>query len=214
MIKNCLDALTKARSRARIRSSIVLPPLLEAAIADNVHDEHADFVRAIKDGLSADCYTMFSCHEIQGILDFEQQLSSTWDDFEALVSVEWGDIRSFVDPRLAGTLLVYSMRMSMLVVRNRDKRRLRDAVMGLVVDKDLLDYRDLLTIASLAYDAALRIGADPKTYFRRAIRYATADRRQLLETYLDSPSHMKSIESMGCEAVESEFGFVYRLRFD
>ena len=212
MIKNCIDALIKARARAKIPSTGRIP-ILEASI-DDASDEHANFVRALRESLIEDCYNIFFYHEVEGTLDFEEELSRNWDEFESLASAEWAEIRSIVDASLAGTLLIYSMRMSTLAVRGGNPRRLRDAVMGLVVDTDLLDSRDIIVAATLAYDAATRIGADPEQLLRASMKYATPARKNLLDEYLRGPSFTKSIRSMGFDAVETELGFVYSKRRD
>lgn len=156
----------------------------------------------------------YSMRRHDALLDFEIHLSKTWDEFRTLTSVEWTELRSFLDSTFATALLIYSMRMSMLAVRNRDEGLLHNAVMALTVDDHLVDDRDTQIIATLVYDAATRIGCDPEALFRAALRYTTAHRRRLLESFLGGPSYLKCITSMGYEAVETELGFVYKLRLD
>ena len=203
MIEHCIDSLTKLREARNLGRE-----------RRESEPNRADALSQIMDAVAENPYTMFSCHEIERVFDFEEHLSRTWEEFRSLSSADWDEIRSLVDVTLAGTLLSYSMRMAILAVRGRDVRRLRDAVMGLVVDNDLVDFRDLVTHACLVYDAAKRTGVDPESLFRAAMRYAIAGRRRLLEDYLAGPSYNKSIQSMGFDAVETKHGFAYQMRFD
>jgi hypothetical protein len=157
-----------------------------------------------------DTYTIFSCHEIHQILSVEAQLSERWVDFETLSSRDWDDIRASVDEACSGYLLVYGMRMAFLSVRAKKQIGIWHGVMGIVVDGDILDYRDVLSVATLLYDAALRLEANPAVLFQRGLRHATPKRRELLESFLSGPDFTKSIRSKGFEAIGSGQDFVYK----
>jgi len=156
-----------------------------------------------------DAYTIFSCHEIHQILSAEAQLSERWVDFETLSSRDWDDIRASVDEVCSGYLLVYGMRMAFLSVRAKKQIGIWHGLMGIVID-DILDYRDVLSVGTLLYDAALRLEAKPEVLFQRGVKYASPKRRQLLEAFLSGPEFTKSIRSKGFEAVGSGLEFVYK----
>ncbi|MCL6508392.1 MAG: hypothetical protein K6T59_15360 [Bryobacteraceae bacterium] len=157
-----------------------------------------------------DAYTIFSCHKISKILSTEAQLSERWGDFETLSSQEWDDIRASVDDVCAGYLLVYGMRMAFLSVRAKKQIGIWYGVMGIVVDDDILDYRDVLSVATLLYDGALRLEANPAVLFHRGLRHATRKRRELLESFVSAPAFTKLIRSKGFEAIGSGQDFAYR----
>ena len=201
MIEHCIDALEKLRAIAiRPQGDTKAGPL------------EGDLLKQVMSAIASTPYTMFNAGTIEGSLSFEEGLSRTWSEFRELGATAWHELRSRVDASLAGLLLVYSMRMSILAVRHREKHRLYDAAMGLVIDNDLLDYRDVLTVACLIYDAATRIGIDPSMPIRDAMTHATLARRNLLEGYLTGPSYTKSITSMGFEALKTKHGFTYQMR--
>lgn len=156
-------------------------------------------------------YTLFSCHRITGILDAEERLSNKWTEFELLNTTDWNDIRSLIDEHASGKLLAYGMRMAFLAVRHRKQVGVWHGLMGLVVDNDILDYRDVLTVATLLYDAATRLEASPEVMFQRAIVRAAPRRAKLLKGYLVAPDFTKSVQSMGFEAADTESGFVYKM---
>lgn len=159
-----------------------------------------------------DEYTLKSCHKIRHILDFEEQLSNRWTDFELLTGADWIDIRASIDQLLAGNLLVYGMRMAFLSVRSKKELGIWHGLMALVLDNDLLDYRDVLTIATLLYDGATLLGVCPDGLFQRAMLHATTRRSELLKGYLTAPSFTKSVESKGFERRGSGQDFVYEWR--
>src|SRR5262249_23317668 len=146
-------------------------------------------------------YTLFSCHKIKDYLDVEEQLSNKWTEFESLTTSDWNDISASIDEIKSGCLLVYGMRMAFLSVRSRKPLGVWHGLMGLVLDNDILDYRDVLRVATLLYDAATRLGASPEELFQRAIIHATSRRCELLKGFLTAPDFTKSIRSKGFEAV-------------
>lgn len=173
----------------------------------------ADCVKTLDEFYSTaktiDAYTVFSCHEIGQVLSAETHLSERWVDFEKLSSRDWADIRASVDEVCAGYLLVYGMRMAFLSVRANEQIGIWHGLMGIVLD-DILDYRDVLSVATLLYDAALRLEASYEVLFQRGLKYASPKRRQLLEEFLNGPEFTKSIRSKGFEAVGSGPQFVYK----
>jgi hypothetical protein len=155
-------------------------------------------------------YTVFACDKQTTILEAEDRLSEKWTGFESLSTDDWREIRSVIDLTGAGLLLVYAMRMSIFAVREKSVAKIWYGLMGIVLDNDVLDYRDVLSIATLLYDAAVRLQVPAEDLFHRASTHATPQRARLLDGFVRAPAFTKSIRSKGFEAVYTDDGFVYR----
>jgi hypothetical protein len=107
------------------------------------------------------------------------------------------------------TLLAYGERMASLSVRNFDARLIHYGLLAVGIDGWLSDRRDNVMIVSLLYDAANRIGAEPRAIFESASALlvdmpASAIRRFLLRSAED-----KSLAAMGYIAGADLDGFRY-----
>ena len=152
--------------------------------------------------------SLFWCSEQPYPLDFETALSVVWDDIEQLDDQDWTELRSFVDYNYAWQLRTYAARMATLAVREKDSTFVRYGLLALVLDNDLQDYRDVLIVCSVIYDAATRIGENPEGLFHRVARLAAPRRKGLLEGFV---VHPRSVESMGFHITEEpNEGFIYR----
>ena len=157
-------------------------------------------------------YNVSNCHKLPLPLDAEVRLSNAWEAFEALSEEECKAVRAGIVLEVAARLLTYGMRMAMYAVRTAKVEHIEHGLMGLVMDEDLLDDRFVLMIASVLYDAAVRIGVNPADLFQRTVRFATTNRSDLLLGYLAGPDYMKSVNSMGFEIVGTPKEFVYQVR--
>jgi hypothetical protein len=107
------------------------------------------------------------------------------------------------------TLLAYGERMASLSVRNSDARLIHYGLLAVGIDGWQSDWRDNLIVVSLLYDAAHRIGEEPRAIFENtaallADKPASAIRRFLLRSAED-----KSLAAMGYIAGADLDGFRY-----
>jgi hypothetical protein len=107
------------------------------------------------------------------------------------------------------TLLAYGERMASLSVRNSDATLIHYGLLGVGIDGWQSDWRDNVTIVSLLYDAANRIGEEPRAIFEStaallADKPASAIRRFLLRSAED-----KSLAVMGYIVGTDLDGFRY-----
>lgn len=155
-------------------------------------------------------YSVFRCHTFKVESEAEKLLASSLTKCESLTGAEFDEIRTIVDEARLGRLITYGMRMATFAVRQDDPLGIWHGLMGLVLENSRADYRDIIIVASLLYDAAGRVNANPDELFDRAITHATVQRGQLLKSYLGGPGYNKFIASMGFEAAIVDGEFVYR----
>jgi hypothetical protein len=156
-------------------------------------------------------YTLFSCHEIPELLPGEEQLSEQWAKFELLTRADWAEVHASIDAIRSGCLLVYGMRMAFLSVRANKEAGIWHGLMGIVLGNDIFDYRAVLSVATLLYEGALRLEANPEGLFQRAVAHASPKRRELLEGFETGPNFTKSIESKGFVCFGSGKQFTYKM---
>lgn len=130
-------------------------------------------------------------------LESESKLSGAWPRIEQLSNREWNTLRRTVDAIATSRLSSYSMRMASYAVRKQAPEFVHHGLMGLIVDNNTMDYREVLGAGCLLYDACLRLKVGPDDLFRGAARFATKERTALLIGYLESPHSTKYPEGDG-----------------
>ena len=159
-------------------------------------------------------YNFDNYHRLPFPLDFEMELSRALPTFEFLDEQAWKAVREQVDLDLAAKLSVYALRMATWAVRRLDPGYIYCGMIALTLDNGIRDPRDVLGAACVLYDAGLRIGPKPDDLVRKAARVATPERSNLLlQQFLFGPDHLKSLRSMGYEAVETPEGLLYKNKF-
>jgi hypothetical protein len=101
--------------------------------------------------------------------------------------------------------------MATAALRTTSAEHVVQGLMALVLDDEYLDYRDILTDATVLYDASLRVKIGPDDLFARCAQFAAPKRRALLVDYLRPPGYTKSIASKGVKLIDTVEGPAYVL---
>jgi hypothetical protein len=107
------------------------------------------------------------------------------------------------------TLLIFTMRMALLAVRERSAQRVTQGLLALVIENARYDSREDLIMLSLLNHSAEKIGADPVVLFEQAALVATPQMAEHLKAFLQRAPGLKRIESMEFREVEAPDGFRY-----
>ena len=98
-------------------------------------------------------------------------------------------------------LVIFAVRMAVLAVRINCPNYLTAAFLGLVVDDNTADFRDILSAIAIIENCAMRLNMDFVDVVDNAFRLATPERRDLIKNgYLSRPPNMKGIAVMGFKA--------------
>lgn len=106
----------------------------------------------------------------------------------------------------------FSVRMTMLSVRQNSKALLLKGLVALIMEMEWpkIDTREVLMDLSVLYHSAAKLG-NPDRLFRRAAQYADKERtRNLLLGYLRRSPENNKIEDMGWKEVEGPSGLIYQ----
>ena len=124
------------------------------------------------------------------------------------------EIRAQMTDAEAWLLVAFAIRMASLAVRERNGRRLTDALTALTLEGGALDVRESQQVLALVYDAASRTGADGAALF--AQRASDDHRSRLSDAIRQFPArdaHGRSIEAMGFKVVGEGTTFRYERRW-
>jgi hypothetical protein len=119
-------------------------------------------------------------------------------------------MRAKVGRREARILDTFVMRMAILAVRRADPEIIKKSIVGLFLDNDVLDYRDVLTTVSIVNDCASRVGIDPREVIARFQAIANAHRwSTIIDGFFSRTPEMKKPETMGYKAIDGPDGIEY-----
>lgn len=108
------------------------------------------------------------------------------------------------------TLLAYSERMASLAVRVLDPNKIFFGLLALGIDGWRGDWRDSVSIVSLHYDAAKRIGKRPCDIFKEAGSFLPARVAAALNSFLERTPADQSLGAMGYSPASDADGFRYK----
>ena len=156
------------------------------------------------------------CHFEQYDLPFEEFLPAEEEMRFVLPKVvqldtgAFATLRASIDMHLAVLLNRFARRMANAAVQLNNDDLVCVALVGVSLDNDLLDDRDVYGTGALIIDSLSRRNLDASTLFTRYLSLATENRRALLTRQLKTaPSYMRSLRSMGFGVVESGAFFKY-----
>ena len=168
-----------------------------------------EFVEAIRPN-------RYSIGELQGgeFLPAETRLNNGWSEFEKLAESDWMSLRQEMSRSHGMYLWHYAIRMAELAVRRNDDRLIGFALYALIIDDKYTEARDVNSALALVMDAAKRIDADVSSFFLKAASLASPERRQLIESNLESRVNVASMDEilrgLGYEATGGKEDFKYR----
>ncbi|HWE92735.1 MAG TPA: hypothetical protein VG269_02070 [Tepidisphaeraceae bacterium] len=134
--------------------------------------------------------------------------------FETLVLRSRDDVTAIageLSTHQAYVLATFSVRMAIFAARTNALLELHASTFGMVIDDNLLDWRDVLVALSVIEDCAVRIGTDLSSIMQGAINVASDRRRYtIVSDYLSRSPEMRGIKVMGIEALGSGEKLRYR----
>ena len=109
----------------------------------------------------------------------------------------------------SGLLLGIAMGAAIWSIREEDPRRLKFGLIALILENCAEDYRETLMMLCLLDNSAKKLGIQIDDYYSQLRSYASANIRELFDSYLKmSP---RDISAMGfVEAEDESGGFTYK----
>lgn len=158
-------------------------------------------------------YNMFDCHKLNELLPIEGELAVKAVAFAHLQPDERHAVRSGIDSKLAARLAAFSLRMATNAVGSRNESYLISGALVLTMDNDVLDPRDVYVVLAVLSDAGDRLSLRFDETLRSVANLATAQRQTVIVNgFVQGPSYMRNLKSMGVEFEEAQFGPKYRVR--
>lgn len=131
-------------------------------------------------------------------LPSEQALLEAIEQSAPLGEAELLPFRKNLTIRDTYSLLIFAVRMAILAARTGAPGIFRAGLLGVVVDDEVADWRDVLTALSIIEDCASRIGLDFRSELEKALELATEGRRKTIhEGYLSRSPEMRTTRIMG-----------------
>jgi hypothetical protein len=110
-------------------------------------------------------------------------------------------------------LLDLAVRTAIFAARAELPHTLHNGALFLVLDGDLLDYRDVLRALSIVEDCAQRLGSDLGSSIEHVISLATETRRRTIMDYLRRSPAFRGLRVMGFVATGSGLTLSYSRRY-
>jgi hypothetical protein len=130
-------------------------------------------------------------------LPVEEQLASVIAEMHPANSDHIAAIRDELSRRQAYSLVTFAVRMSVSAVRTNSAPTLHCALLGLVLDDCLVDWRDILIALSIIEECAVRLGVDFANCMASIRDVAVDDRvTTIFDGYLSRPKEMRSVDVM------------------
>lgn len=119
-------------------------------------------------------------------------------------------ILSKFDEEHAFTFIAYSERMAALAVRQQSSQIILKGLIALIIDGFKYNPLESLTILSLHYHSAEKIGVNPASLFDEAAKYADDKVATMISRFITRSPEDKSLEAMGYEEMQASNGFKYQ----
>ena len=105
---------------------------------------------------------------------------------------------------------VFAERMASLAVREKNIEQVKKSLFALVISSYKEDYREVLMILSLIYNAIVKIGAIPLEIFNEIA--SIIEMPEYIKKFPNRDEKDRIIEVMGYEESEDKDGFLYKRR--
>jgi hypothetical protein len=123
-------------------------------------------------------------------------------------------LREHLSVRDAYALATFAVRMALLAARTARPQLVELALIGLLIDDGVLDYRDLLRALALTEYCAACVGTDFETLIGKMLPLASAGRSAFIrDTYLSRPPDARSLEAVGYAAAGTGLDLHFTSRF-
>ncbi len=140
--------------------------------------------------------------EVKFPIDGELRFSELFPNGFNLNLTEVIDVFGKLTSGDAYNLAIFSLRMAVYAVESNNTRFLNDNLWALCVDRDILDWRDVLVSLSIAEDCCLRMGCDFQNAIEPYIVFTTERRkRTIIQDYFARTSEMRDVETMGYKGI-------------
>jgi len=105
---------------------------------------------------------------------------------------------------------VFAERMASLAVREKNIEQVKKSLFALVISSYKEDYREVLMILSLIYNAIVKIGVIPLEIFNEIA--SIIEMPEYIKKFPNRDEKDRIIEVMGYEESEDKDGFLYKRR--
>jgi hypothetical protein len=140
----------------------------------------------------------------------DEQISSMLRKWALLDEFSRRSTSGRIDDDTRPTLLAYSERAASRAIRERECEQIFLGLLALGVDGWLGDWRENTLLLCLHFDAAKRIGVEPKIIFGDAAKLLSASVGESLRRFIRREPKDQTFESMGYEESADSDGFRYR----
>lgn len=152
---------------------------------------------------------MLTAAEIVLLEAIERCASLLADDVSLVRSRFLGSETRSINIRRAYLLTFFAVRMAVYGVRSQNAQVVELGLLGLVLDDNLVDYREVLKALVIIEDCAKRLGLDLGTILGRYLHLASAKRRETIEEYLSRTPEWRGLRIMGIIAKGSDANLTY-----
>lgn len=171
-----------------------------------------DVLERFGESFSSSDYNARDCWRHGALLPVEEEPADTLADFENVPEAERLTVRAQIDLDLATKLNAFATRMAAAAVNTRRVTFLIAAIRALALDDNVREDRDVAYTLAVMFDAGTRIHEPVADMIQASCKFATPRRARLFQAFLDAPSEVRLLKSMGYEFREGPEGGEYVFR--
>jgi len=146
--------------------------------------------------------------------DGELELLSTIERCSPVLESDLLPFRKSLTIHDAYSLVIFAVRMAILGARTNRSQTLVGGLLGLVIDDDILDWRDIVRALSIIDYCGSCLGIDFGRAIDRFLPLASMRRQQIIrDGYLGREPEMRAIDFMGFSAVGDDESMKFVRRY-
>jgi hypothetical protein len=119
-------------------------------------------------------------------------------------------VNCLVTPEISFLFFIYGKAMAIEAVRERDEAKVFKGLVALAVENQVFDWRDSLTVLTLLYHSAIKIGADASNLFQRVATISASQTSTNFSKFLARSPENRDIAKFGFkEGTDLHGNFAY-----
>lgn len=119
-------------------------------------------------------------------------------------------VNSLVTPEISFLFFMYGKAMAIEAVRDRDEAKIFTGLVALAVENQVFDWRDSLTVLTLLYHSAIKIGVDAPNVFQRVATISSSQTSANFLQFLARTPENRDIAKFGFkEGTDLHGNFAY-----
>lgn len=142
--------------------------------------------------------------------DLDRRVSALVEVWATLPEQSRRDIAYLFDETHSFTFITAAERLASLAVRTTSIQPIVAGLTALVLEGGKFDSREDIPVMGLLYDAAVKVGEDPKVLFATAADLLDNEISRVLGAFPDRPERLRCLEGMGYIEASDDDGFLYK----